>query len=121
MSSPNPRWRVLFYQDAQGRRPVEEWVRALSEKEQARVRRTIGLLMDYGTQLGMPHSRHLRNKLWELRVAAGRDDYRILYVAEIGRRFFLLHAFSKKTAKTPERELAIAERRAADLQANLKE
>ena len=93
---------------------------ALSEKEQARVQRIFGLLMDYGTQLGMPHSRHVRGKLWELRIATGREDYRILYVAAIGRRFFLLHAFPKKTAKTPERELAIAERCLAELEVRLK-
>ncbi len=34
--------------------------------------------------------------------------------AVVGRRFILLHAFSKKTDKTPARELEIAERRLAD-------
>jgi phage-related protein len=111
MLNVTPRWKVFFYQDAHGRGSVEEWVQALSDKEQARVRRTLGLSMDYGTQLGMPHSRPLRGKLRELRIAAGRNDYRVLYVAAIGARFYLLHAFSKKTAKTPDRELAIAERR----------
>lgn len=120
MLNATPRWSVFFYQDAHGRRPVEEWVHALSDKEQARVRRTLGLLMDYGPQLGMPHSRHLRGKMRELRIAAGRNDYRVLYVAAIGSRYYLLHAFAKKTAKTPARELAIAERRLGELEARLK-
>ena len=120
MLKSTPRWQVYFYQDAHGRRPVEEWVYTLTPKEQARVWRTLGLLIDYGIQLDMPHNRHLRGKLWELRIAAGPNDYRVLYAAVIGRRFFLLHAFPKKATKTPERDLAIAERRLADLEIRLK-
>jgi phage-related protein len=45
----------------------------------------------------------------------------VLYAAIVGRRFILLHAFSKQTAKTPARELEIAERRLADYQARSEE
>lgn len=65
----------------------------------------------------MPYTRHLMGKLWELRVASGRRDYRVLYAAVLGRRFILLYTFSKKMDKTPARELEIAERRLADFSA----
>jgi phage-related protein len=110
-------WRVEFYQDQRGRRPVEDWLLTLEVKDRARVRRAFGLLESYGTRLTMPYARHLRGKLWELRVAAGRQDYRVLYAAAAGRRFILLHGFTKQTAKTPARELEIAEQRWADYQA----
>ncbi len=116
-----PSWRVIFYQDARGRLPVSDWIHGLPGQAQGRVLKTIGLLKEYGVRLGMPHCRHLRGKLWELRVAAGRQDYRILYAALIGQRFIVLHAFSKKTAKTPAREMEIAERRLADYQARTQE
>ena len=64
----------------------------------------------------MPYSRHVSGKIWELRVAAGRRDYRVLYFAFVGRRFVLLHAFAKQTARTPAQELEIAERRMMDYQ-----
>ncbi len=111
---PTTPWNVIFYRDAIGRLPVDEWIYNLAPIEQARVLKSIELLRAYGVRLGMPHSRHLRGKLWELRIAAGRRDYRVLYAARVGRMFILLHAFAKKTAKTPARELAIAERRLAD-------
>jgi phage-related protein len=62
----------------------------------------------------MPHSRHLRGKVWELRIAAGRKDLRILYAPIAGQKFILLHAFAKKTDKTPSQDLEIAEKRLAD-------
>jgi phage-related protein len=116
-----PQWNVIFYQDARGRLPVSDWIHDLPKHAQARVLKSIGLLKEYGIRLGMPHCRHLRGKLWELRVAAGRQDYRILYAAMLGQQFIVLHAFSKKTAKTPAREMAIAERRLADYQARHQE
>jgi phage-related protein len=85
------------------------------------VRRISNLLAAHGTQLGMPYSRHVRGKIWELRVAAGRRDYRVLYFAFVGRRFVLLHAFAKQTAKTPTQDLEIAERHLADYQARYTE
>ncbi len=69
------------------------------------------MLADYGLQLGAPHSKHLRGKVWELRIGSGRRDYRVLYFAATGRPFVLLHAFVKKTPKTPRGELETAERR----------
>jgi phage-related protein len=113
MSQPQT-WQVEFYEDSNGTRPVDDWLRMLAMKDQARVERTIGLLATYGIQLPMPHSRHVSGKIFELRVASGRRDYRILYFAFVGRRFVLLHAFAKQTQATPAREITIAERRWAD-------
>lgn len=115
------KWNVIFYQDARGRLPVSDWIHDLTKQEQGRVLKSIGLLKEYGIRLGMPHCRQLRGKLWELRVAAGRQGYRILYAAMLGQQFILLHAFSKETAKTPAREMEIAERRLADYQARHQE
>jgi len=117
----SPKWSVVFYQDTRGRMPVDEWIRTLPNQDQTRIFKTIGLLADYGVQLTMPHARHLRGKLWELRIATRRQDYRVLYAAVIGQQFVLLHGFAKKTPKTPTRELEIAERRLADYQARSKE
>jgi len=72
---------IEFYQDARSRRPVENWLDDLDAKTVARVHHTLNLLTEHGTQLGMPYSRHVRGKIWELRIAAGRRDYRVLYFA----------------------------------------
>jgi phage-related protein len=40
----------------------------------------------------------------------------VLYFAASGRRLVLLHAFTKKTPRTPRGEIAMAERRLDDYQ-----
>jgi len=58
-----------------------------------------------------PHVKHLRGKLWEMRLK-GRDGIgRAIYVTLTGRRVVIVHAFSKKTQKTPKSSLALAEKR----------
>jgi len=64
-----------------------------------------------------PHVKHLRGKLWEMRVG-GRDGIaRAIYVTALGRRIVVVHAFIKKTPKTPRAALELAERRAKEITA----
>jgi phage-related protein len=74
------------------------------------------LLEAYGpADVGMPHVRHLEGKLWEMRLR-GRDGIaRAIYVVADGQQIVVLHAFTKKTQKTPVRALEIARRRAKEL------
>jgi len=104
-------WTVEGYQDSRGRRPVEDFILGLPEKHQGRIAWTVELPKEYGLQLTLPYARHLRGRLWELRVSAGPARYRIIYFAHAERRFILLHGFTKKTRRTPRQELATAERR----------
>jgi len=62
----------------------------------------------------MPYVRHLQGKLWELRARTRGVAYRLLYFFYTGRRIVFLHAFVKKTKKTPRREIDIAMRRLND-------
>jgi phage-related protein len=62
-----------------------------------------------------PHVKHLRGKLWEMRFG-GRDGIgRAIYVAANGRRVIVVHAFVKKTQKTPKAALELAEQRAKEI------
>ncbi len=117
MTSGSLKWQVDFFQDARGEYPVKVWMAALPVKDRARIARTIDLLEMYGTLLRMPHCKHVQGKIWELRIAVGRRDYRVLYFAAIGRRFILLHSLDKKTTKIPKGDLGIAERRMREYQA----
>lgn len=107
-------WSVENYIDSKGHAPVEEFLNALPFDDRVRIVRTIEMLEDFGLQLSAPYVKHLQGKLWELRIRTGRKAYRVIYFAFTGRRFVLLHAFLKKTQKTPKKELATAERRLAD-------
>lgn len=68
------------------------------------------LLAEYGLALGMPHVRHLKGKLWELRTVFAGNQHRVLF-APTGEGFLLLHAFRKKTQRTARQDLELAERR----------
>lgn len=107
-------WITEFYTDERGRAPVEEFFDTVPQKERASILRALDLLAEFGLQLGSRYVRHLEGKLWELRVQTRGKAYRILYFAYTGQRFILLHAFLKKTEKTPRAELRIAQARLVD-------
>ncbi len=59
----------------------------------------------------MPHMRAMGEGLFELRLKAAEGIARILYCTLIGKRIMILHQFTKKTRKTPLKELVLARRR----------
>jgi phage-related protein len=81
----------------------------------ARFTRVSELIEKFGPQqVGMPHVRSLRDKLWEIR-ASGRDGIaRGIYIAIKDRRIIVLRVFIKKTEKTPGKEIDIAKQRARE-------
>ena len=65
--------------------------------------------------IGQPHVKHLQGKLWEMRFG-GRDGIaRAIYVTAVSRRIIVVHAFVKKTKKTPRAALDLAVRRAQEI------
>jgi len=108
---PSSPWRVVFYKGSRGRSPIAEYLNLLPVAEQAAAEETFRLLREFGLSLGMPHAKHVSGKLWELRPGANR----FFYFAYIGRRFVILHAYRKQSQKTPPQELALAERRLAEV------
>jgi phage-related protein len=106
----NSPWRVEFFTTATGRCPVQEYIDKLSSREAARLTHVLEMLRRSGTGLGAPHARSLGGKLWELRIT-GSLQHRVLYFAASGRRLILLHAFTKKTSRTPRTEMEIARSR----------
>ena len=50
----------------------------------------------------------------EIRIHAGQE-YRVFYVAKFVEAVYVLHAFSKRTQKSPQRHIDLAQRRYSDL------
>ena len=101
-------WSAVFYTEMRGSSPIREFLENLDLKTQARLRRAIELLIERNVQAGEPLVQHLEGKLWELRVESRTNIYRLLYCFYPGRRIVFLHAFQKKTQKTPRREIELA-------------
>ncbi|MGD0885224.1 MAG: type II toxin-antitoxin system RelE/ParE family toxin [Thermodesulfovibrionales bacterium] len=107
-------WEVEFYKDRSGREPVPEFLDDLPSGTRAKVVKLIDLLSEQGVLLKEPYTRQIRGKLRELRVKDHLGHVRVFYFTFTGRRFVLLHGFLKKTVKTPEREIEVAEKRMKD-------
>lgn len=96
-----------FYQNHRGQSPVLDFINNLPAGDRARIDLVIRLLKEFGTELGMPHARPLRDGIWELRPGG----IRLLYCTYINRQFIILHGFRKTTNRTPDREIETAVRR----------
>ena len=68
-------------------------------------------MLEFGPDLGMPHTRAMSGGLFELRLKASEGIGRVFYGVVIGKKIIMLHQFVKKTDKTPLKELAIARKR----------
>ena len=66
-------------------------------------------------RMGEPHVRHIEGKLWEMRPSGSHLEGRALYVTATGRRVVIVLAFLKKTRKTPDRIIRLAQERARKL------
>ncbi len=99
-------WTVEITQEA--KREID----ALPADMRARFVRIAEMLEALGPhQIREPHVKHLKDKLWEMRLK-GRDGIaRAIYFSAQGRRLIVVRAFVKKTRKTPRREIELALRR----------
>jgi len=110
-------YKIRFYKDQRGQRPVADYIRGLAKKTDDDSRIKLEKINDYiealrqgGTQIGEPYVKHLDGEIWELRPL--RD--RVLFAAYHDGRFVLLHQFLKKTQKTPPQEIKQAKREFAE-------
>lgn len=78
--------------------------------------RLVELLMEFGPNLRMPHSRAMGKGLFELRPRGREGMGRALYCHVTGQRIVVLHAFTKKTQATPPRDLALARKRMKEVE-----
>jgi phage-related protein len=78
--------------------------------------RMVELLMEFGPNLRMPHSRAMGGGLFELRPRGREGIGRVFYCFVVNQRVVILHAFVKKTQETREQELRIARKRMREIQ-----
>ena len=109
-------YRVKFYLDTQtNKSPVKEYIDRLTAKEKAKILKYIDFLRENRGMLDEPYSKHITGKIRELRVDFSANRHRIFYFTFINKTIILLHAFLKKTAKTPIQEIKRAENRIEDV------
>lgn len=100
------KWKIYFFQTARGDYPVKKFINQQDATTCAKIIHVIDLLEIYGPHLTPPYSKKLQDKLYELRTK-GKIAVRILYTMQ-GGTSYLLHAFKKKSQKTPIKEIKTA-------------
>ena len=95
---------VVFFQTAAGNEPVREWLKDLP-REARRI-----LTVQYAWPLGKPLVDHLGDGIWEIRSRLKATIARTIFIV-VDQEIVLLHAFIKKSQKTPKEDLELARKR----------
>ena len=106
-------WEILYYnEDVQ--EAINDWpvgIRAIYARVTER-------MIIFGPNLGMPFTRSMGKGLFEIRARGKEGIGRAFFCTIVDQRIIILHAFIKKSQKTPKKELDIARRRMNDVKTN---
>lgn len=110
------KWVIEYYVTDNGKYPVKDFVDSLSPEGKAKYIFISDLLEQYGIQVREPYVKPIKGKkkLFEMRIKEKSNIHRIIYFVFTGKTLILLHGFTKKTQRTPAKEIEIAEKRMKD-------
>jgi phage-related protein len=107
---------LVFYRSGSGKEPVREWLKHLDAPDRQAVGQDL-MRAQWRWPVGMPLCRAMGQGLWEIRTELPSHRIaRVLLCLDEG-VLVALHAFIKKTQKTPDDELTLARKRQKELQA----
>jgi phage-related protein len=106
---------AAFYQTAEGREPVREWLKRLEPEDRKAIGEDIATV-EYGWPIGMPTCRSLGQGLWEVRSSLRSNRIVRIIFGIVRNRMVILHGFMKKTQKTPAEDLALARKRLKEIE-----
>lgn len=95
-------WNVEFYAG------VEDDILKMPPKILARMLKLLEMIEKHGANLGSPHTESMGNGLFEVRAKAKEGIGRSIFCYMQGKNILVLHAFIKKSQKTPKKDLALA-------------
>ena len=103
-------YSILYYNEQ-----VQEDIMNLSLILQARYIGLTSRMIEYGPNLGLPHTDSFGSGLFELRLKGAEGIAQVFFCMMVDKEIVMLHSFVKKTQKTPDKELKIAKSRMKDL------
>ncbi|MAE44243.1 MAG: hypothetical protein CMF63_04535 [Magnetovibrio sp.] len=105
-------WRVEILNQT-----VVEELESLPREMRAKLDHIVHLIEELGLhQVREPYVKHLKDKLWEMRVKSRDGIARAIYVTVKDRRIVILHAFRKRKKKTPRTAIRTALSRMKELE-----
>ncbi len=105
------KFEVIFYEKENGENPVEAFISTLDIKMRAKFVGLLEILEEKGNYLREPYSKHLEDGIFEIRCKVGNDISRVLYFFYDKGKIILTNGFTKKTQRTPRKEIKLAKER----------
>ncbi len=104
--------QINFYRTQSGHCPVEDFLDSLTGKQAQKVAWVLQLIEDLD-HVPRQYFKKLVNTegIWEIRVQAGRNIFRLLGFFDGDKLLILTSGFAKKTQKTPRQEIVTAKKR----------
>jgi len=59
-------------------------------------------MIEFGSNLGLPHTKAIDKGLFELRIKSKEGIARIFFCTKIGKKIIMLHSYIKKISKDPK-------------------
>jgi phage-related protein len=106
---------VYFYETKAGGSPIEAYIDRLPDRDKARFMDVVEELEQNGLQAARLVLKPIEGKLWEVKFRSYSGSFRILYTMITKEEMIWLHVFSKKSQKTPQKELKIARSRMKEI------
>lgn len=100
---------AVFYRSRNSAEPVRDWLKGLPKADRKAIGEDIAYVQ-FKWPIGKPRVDHLRGPIWEVRTTLGNRIARTLFAVAHG-QMVLLHAFIKKTQRTPGEEIDLATKR----------
>jgi phage-related protein len=106
-------WDIVYYSH-----DIQQAILELPAGLQARYIHLTERMLEFGPNLGMPHTRPMGKGLFELRLKSKEGIARVFFCTLSEQLIMMLLTFVKKSAKAPAKELKIARQRMKEVQAD---
>lgn len=107
-------WEIVYYKTNSGRIPVLDYIELQEALKIVKIRNAFRLLIEFGVEDSLLDTKKIKGNryrgLYQLKI----ESSRIIYFIVRSNKFVLVHAFTKKTNKTPKQELETARKRMKD-------
>lgn len=94
-----------------GKSEIINFIESLNDKDRGKLLITIDKIEEYGIEVAkkMKWIKKLDKEIFEICSSVGNNIQRCLYFQKVDNIYLITHGFTKKTQKTPKKEIAHAQ------------
>ena len=96
------------YEKENGDCPFLDYLDEVDVKSRAKILRAIAIVEEFGIHSPAGYIDHLGDGIYELRIKFSSNIFRCLYFHVVEKQYLITHGFTKKTQKTPAKEIGRA-------------